>query len=126
MTIKSILFCGKLELKINENIITLKSKDTMKINKEEMISKRQLIISLLLILLISMFFISFLLGIYHLHPFEVIITIYFKLIGASHNISPVTDTIVFKIRLPRIIGSILVGSSLSIAEHFFKDCLEIH
>lgn len=74
---------------------------------------------LLIILPISLFFISFLLGRYPVAPIDVIKTI-LSPIFPSLKVSPAISSIVFNIRLPRIIASLAVGASLAIAGSTFQ------
>ncbi|MCL2687037.1 MAG: iron ABC transporter permease [Methanobrevibacter sp.] len=77
-------------------------------------------ITLLLMLLIALFFISFLLGRYPISPYEVILAICSKITGIDFGLSQTVETIIFQIRLPRILAAILVGASLSIAGASFQ------
>lgn len=74
---------------------------------------------LLIILPIFLFFISFLLGRYPVAPIDVIKTI-LSPIFPSLKVSPAISSIVFNIRLPRIIASLAVGASLAIAGSTFQ------
>ncbi|MCQ2977417.1 MAG: iron ABC transporter permease [archaeon] len=75
--------------------------------------------TLLIILPIFLFFISFLLGRYPIAPIDVIKTI-LSPIFPSLKVSPAISSIVFNIRLPRIIASLAVGASLAIAGSTFQ------
>jgi len=77
-------------------------------------------ILLLLIPLIALFFISFLIGRYPISPYEVILAISSKITGFNFNLPQSIETIIFQIRLPRILAAILVGASLSIAGASFQ------
>lgn len=68
---------------------------------------------------IIIFFTSFLLGRYPLTPVEVIFTIIAKF-NPEFMVSSTANTIVWDIRLPRLVGTILVGSALSIAGASFQ------
>lgn len=79
-------------------------------------------ISTLLILvipLIGLFFLSFTIGRYPIGPLEVIYVILAKF-GIGGTVSPLMDTIIFQVRLPRIIAAMLVGACLSIAGASFQ------
>ncbi|MCK9151884.1 FecCD family ABC transporter permease [Methanobacterium alcaliphilum] len=77
-------------------------------------------VNLILITLpILLFFVSFLIGRYPLTPVEVILTILAKVYPAL-QVSPTATTIVWDIRLPRIVAAILVGAALSVAGASFQ------
>ena len=79
-----------------------------------------LIIYLLLIALpIFLFFVSFMLGRYPVAPIDVVKTI-LSPIFPQLAVSPELNSIVFTIRLPRIIAALLVGAALSIAGASFQ------
>lgn len=76
------------------------------------------------IILITIFFVSFLIGRFSLNPIEVIATIYNRATSwlgdifgfiPSHDINKTFDSIVFKIRLPRILGALIIGAALSVS-----------
>ena len=73
----------------------------------------------LIILPITLFFISFLIGRYPISPVEVILTLG-SLLNPNLAVSPVVTSIVFDIRLPRILAAMLVGASLAIAGASFQ------
>ena len=75
--------------------------------------------TLLILLPVIMFFLSFAIGRYPIAPIDVIKTILSPIIP-SLAVSPSVSTIVFQIRLPRIIAAMLVGASLSIAGAAFQ------
>jgi iron complex transport system permease protein len=75
---------------------------------------------LLLIPLISLFFISFLLGRYPVSPQDVIMAIISKLFFFNSTLSPTLSTILFQIRLPRILAAMMVGAALSVAGASFQ------
>lgn len=74
---------------------------------------------LLIALPIFLFFISFLLGRYPVAPVDVVKTI-LSPIFPSLTVSPAVTSIVFNIRLPRIIAALCVGASLAIAGAAFQ------
>lgn len=79
-----------------------------------------LVIYLLLIALpIFLFFVSFMLGRYPVAPIDVVKTI-LSPIFPQLAVSPELNSIVFTIRLPRIIAALLVGAALSIAGASFQ------
>ena len=74
---------------------------------------------ILISLPVILFFISFLIGIYPLSPVEVITTIFAKFFPTIH-VSSTATTIVWDIRLPRIMAAVLVGAALSVAGAAFQ------
>lgn len=82
-------------------------------------SKEIISILLLIFLPIILFFASFLLGRYPIAPFDVINTLLCPIFPQC-EVSPTITTIVFKIRLPRILGAFVVGSSLAMAGVAFQ------
>lgn len=75
--------------------------------------------ALIIFLPIIMFFLSFAIGRFPISPSEVIEAILSPIIPSLY-VSPAISTIVFQIRLPRIIAAMLVGASLSIAGAAFQ------
>ena len=82
-------------------------------------SKEIISILLLIFLPIILFFASFLLGRYPIAPFDVINTLLCPIFPQC-EVSPTITTIVFEIRLPRILGAFVVGSSLAMAGVAFQ------
>lgn len=82
-------------------------------------AKEILSIVLLIFLPIILFFISFLLGRYPISPIDVISTVLCP-IFPQLEVSPTITTIVFEIRLPRIIAAIVVGAALAMAGAAFQ------
>ena len=82
-------------------------------------NKEILTIPILVFLPIVLFFISFLIGRYPISPVEVVLTI-LSPIFPEFAISPKITSIVFDIRLPRIIAAMVVGGSLSVAGAAFQ------
>lgn len=74
---------------------------------------------ILIFLPIILFFASFLLGRYPIDPVEVVMTI-LSPIFPQLEISGTVTSIVFDIRLPRIIASFIVGACLAIAGVAFQ------
>lgn len=74
---------------------------------------------ILLVLLISLFIISFTLGRYPLSPGEVVRILLTHLFYPNVP-SSIPDTVVMDIRLPRILAAMLVGASLSLAGVSFQ------
>jgi iron complex transport system permease protein len=77
-------------------------------------------LGLMTIALIILFFLSFLLGRYPITPYEVMMAFASKLFLIQVPPSQVQDTIIFQIRLPRILAAMLIGASLSIAGASFQ------
>ena len=68
-----------------------------------------------LICLIAIFFISFFIGRYPV-SIELLLKVFFsKIFPISKTWPDTIETIVFQIRLPRIVGAMLVGASLSVS-----------
>jgi iron complex transport system permease protein len=82
---------------------------------------RKLPINILLILLpVSMFFISFLIGRYPASPLEVMKILVSKILPIEHTWSDVLNMVIFEIRLPRIMAAMLVGAGLAISGASFQ------
>ena len=89
-------------------------------NENSSLNIDNLVIYLLLIALpIFLFFVSFMLGRYPVAPIDVVKTI-LSPIFPQLAVSPEINSIVFTIRLPRIIAALLVGAALSIAGASFQ------
>lgn len=80
---------------------------------------RIVIYALLIALPVFLFFISFMMGRYPVSPVDVIKTILSPFIP-SLAVSPQVTSIVFNIRLPRIIAALVVGASLAVAGASFQ------
>lgn len=76
-------------------------------------------IVLLIFLPIFLFFASFLLGRYPISPIDVVSTI-LSPVFPQFEVSSTVTTIVFEIRLPRIIAALVVGASLAMAGAAFQ------
>ena len=76
-------------------------------------------IIVLLLLPVFLFFLSFLIGRFPISPLDVISTL-LSTINPDFTVSPAISSIVFNIRLPRIIAAMLVGASLAIAGAAFQ------
>ena len=81
--------------------------------------KEILIVPIFIILPIALFFLSFLIGRYPVSPYEVICTL-LSPIFPNLAVSQTVTTIVFQIRLPRIIAALLVGACLAMAGAAFQ------
>lgn len=82
-------------------------------------SREIISIVLLVFLPVILFFASFLLGRYPVSPIDVINTILCP-IFPQLEVSPTITTIVFEIRLPRILAAIIVGAALAMAGAAFQ------
>ena len=82
-------------------------------------ARRWSVNTILILLPIILFFSSFLVGRYPLTPAEVIMTIFAKFIPSLH-VPATAATVVWDIRLPRILAAILVGAALSVAGAAFQ------
>ena len=85
-------------------------------NKE---NKEIISMVLLVFLPIILFFASFLMGRYPVSPVDVVKTILSQ-IFPQLSVSSTVNTIVWQIRLPRILAALLVGASLSMAGTSFQ------
>ena len=74
------------------------------------------IISVLILLPVILFFASFLIGRYPVSPLEVVMA----LLPIKTNLPPAVYTVVWEIRLPRIIAAMIVGAALSVSGASFQ------
>lgn len=87
----------------------------------DIIATHEVSVTILLIIpLILLFLLSFLIGRYPIPPQDVLMALYAKIFSVNTNVSPAMDTVIFQIRLPRIIAAMLVGAGLSIAGAAFQ------
>jgi iron complex transport system permease protein len=96
-------------------------------------------VTILMVILVGLFLISFVLGRYPVSPFGVIKVLLYQFTVLLYNITPdfareavsqvlpiahtypdIWDTIVMQIRLPRILAAILIGASLALAGVSFQ------
>ncbi len=97
------------------------SKHLIKWNIRDKIQEDKVsVIFLLLIPLICLFFISFFIGRYPIYPQEIIMAMASKLFHIPSMSTPAVNTIIFDIRLPRILGAMMVGAALSVAGASFQ------
>ena len=82
-------------------------------------TKEIISVSFLIFFPIVLFFASFLLGRYPISPIDVVKTI-LSPIFPQLEVSQTLTTIVFEIRLPRILGALVVGASLAMAGAAFQ------
>lgn len=66
-------------------------------------------------LLVALVAVSFWLGKYVISPHELWTVLVARLTGAEHGLPRVIDTVVFQIRLPRVLAAVLVGAALAAA-----------
>lgn len=74
-----------------------------------------LLLALLVLVVIGMFLLSFVLGRYPTAPRDLLILIGSRLFNYTHDLPEVLETVVFNVRLPRILAAMLVGAALSAA-----------
>ena len=82
-------------------------------------TKEIISVVLLIFLPIILFFASFLIGRYPISPIDVINTV-LSPIFPQLEVSPTITTIVFEIRLPRILAAMIVGAALAMAGAAFQ------
>lgn len=73
------------------------------------------VLTLLAIVLILTFFISVYIGRYTITPGQLIMAVAGKITNVDYTLPDTADTILFKVRLPRIIAAILIGANLATA-----------
>ncbi|AKB37935.1 Vitamin B12 ABC transporter, permease component BtuC [Methanosarcina siciliae C2J] len=73
------------------------------------------VLTLLAIVLILTFFISVYIGRYTITPSQLIMAVAGKITNVDYTLPDTADTILFKVRLPRIIAAILIGANLATA-----------
>ncbi|MGI6712712.1 MAG: FecCD family ABC transporter permease [Bacillota bacterium] len=85
------------------------------VNKEDIIKekKEKLRLFLLCLVPILLFIISFSLGRYPVTPKELITVLCSKLWSISHSLPEEIETVIFQIRLPRILAAMVIGSALA-------------
>jgi iron complex transport system permease protein len=67
------------------------------------------------VLLVLLFFISLLIGRYHVTPEDVFKVFYSKLFKTDCNVSEMVQSVIIKVRIPRIFAAVLIGGALSAA-----------
>ena len=77
-------------------------------------SKKAKIIIMFFVLII-VFIMSFAIGRYAIHPVDVVKVLLSKFIHIDKTWDDNATTVIFEIRLPRIIAALLIGSALSVA-----------
>ena len=88
--------------------------------RDKIVSHEISLTALMIIPLILLFFISFLVGRYPVSPNEVIMALVSKLFFINSTLPATVNTIIFDIRLPRILAAMMIGASLSIAGAAFQ------
>lgn len=87
---------------------------------ERWIIKKFSLMSVLVVLPIILFFTSFLIGRYPVSPSDVFIALLSVFIPIKNSLSPAIYTVVWDIRLPRIVAAMIVGAALSISGASFQ------
>lgn len=77
-------------------------------------------ITILIILYILVFILSFSIGRYPVNPVELIKILFSKIIPITPDWTPQAESVVFNIRLPRILASSLIGAALSLSGLIFQ------
>lgn len=72
-------------------------------------------IGMSLVLLIALVFVSFMVGKVDISLRDLTTVLWARLRGASHDLPPVLDTVIFQIRMPRVTAALVVGAALSAA-----------
>jgi iron complex transport system permease protein len=78
------------------------------------------LITVLIVLPVLLFFGSFMIGRYPVSPMDVILAIGSVFVPIKTNLDPTIYTVVWEIRLPRIIAAMIVGAALSISGASFQ------
>lgn len=86
--------------------------------------KRDTVMFLLILVPILIFLLSFSIGRYAITPKDLVYIFYAKIMGLNQNWSETIDTVVFKVRLPRIIGALMIGTSLSLSGATYQGLLK--
>jgi iron complex transport system permease protein len=68
-----------------------------------------------LVLLVVLVLVSFMVGKFDVTLRDLIAVLWARVSGASHDLPPVIDTVIFQIRMPRIAAALVVGAALSAA-----------
>lgn len=62
-----------------------------------------------------MFFLSFAVGRYPVPPGDILTLVAARVLNIPHDLPPVLETVVFNVRLPRIIAAMMIGTGLAVA-----------
>ncbi|KMT21793.1 FecCD family ABC transporter permease [Clostridium cylindrosporum] len=77
--------------------------------------KNKLCFTILISIFILCFVISFMIGKYPINPIELIKVLLSPIVPITPTWKPEVETIIFQVRLPRVIAAVLIGSALSAA-----------
>lgn len=72
------------------------------------------------VVLVAVFLLSFMVGRYHISPFEGLKVLLSQVFPIEPTWPDIVETVMLQIRLPRIIGAVLVGAGLSVAGASFQ------
>jgi iron complex transport system permease protein len=75
---------------------------------------------ILIVLPLTVFFVSLFLGRYPISPLTVMKIIASKFLPIQHMWHPILETVIFQVRMPRVIAAMLVGAGLSISGASFQ------
>lgn len=101
-----------------ERGIMIKSEENKKIKASSILNRKgskNYMMLILLIMPIVAFFISFTLGRYAISIPEILDIFYAKLFGLKSTWPETVETVIFNVRIPRIVAAMLVGASLSVS-----------
>ncbi|MDR1358150.1 MAG: iron ABC transporter permease [Coriobacteriales bacterium] len=70
--------------------------------------------------LVAVFCASFALGKYSMNPLDLLLTLWYNLVGAYDLVDPKMELVIYNIRLPRIFVVMLVGAALAMAGASFQ------
>lgn len=96
------------EINLNSNVLV--AEDSL---KEKPRKKKITIMGILILILITVFLISFTIGRYSMSISELFTIVIGKITGAAPTWPIALETVLFKVRIPRIIVAILVGAALA-------------
>ena len=90
--------------------------DTLEKTSGNLFTRLKIPVNVILVILpVTVFFISFLLGRYPVSFPQVVSILASKILPIEHTWPAVLDTVVLQVRLPRIIAAVLIGSGLSVS-----------
>lgn len=72
-------------------------------------------IAMSLVFLVALVMVSIMTGKFDVSLHDLITVLWAKIRGASHDLPPVIDTVIFQIRMPRVTAALVVGAALSAA-----------
>jgi iron complex transport system permease protein len=76
-----------------------------------------------LVVLAAVIILSFTVGKFAVAPGDLIAVVFAKLTGTAAGVDPVTETVVWKIRLPRVLAGLFVGAALATAGATYQGML---